>query len=556
MEREEARRVVMFAAVLTVLAAAFGLMAHWQIVTTGMMRPAANNIYLRMYGFFERPFLLLLGAFAIATLGVLAWTGRRTAQDGGLDRLSPPSGRGLLLVALAVGVVGFATTHLVFHQLLFSMDEFGADFQARLFARGTYLTTVPWPWRSVGKAIAPVYVGFDPETGRWLSQYLPIYALLKTPFLVLGASSLLNPLLSALAIMMLAVVARRLWPGEGLRPWIAVALLATSSEFIVTSGTGYSMPAHLLLNLIWLWLYLRGDARSWAAALVVGVLALGLHNPFPHALFVAPFLLRLLRDRRWSRVGAAALAYGIGGAAFLSWLRFVYPVARGDDGGLLSLFALPGIAATWLQLVNVSVLLTWHAPVFAILVFVAVLRPRRLDPVLADLAFGVLFTFVFFSFFPSTQGHGWGYRYAFQVLGSLCLLAAAAVPSVRAALGDVATRRLIAAGLAVALLFQIPLRLRETRQFVRPFATAYDYVRSRDALVVLVSGDSIWYGRDLIRNDPFLERPIVVSLGALAPGSAEMIERTYPGRVVRVTDGELLRLGMTPWNRHPRVQRR
>lgn len=548
-----ASQVVMGAALLTTSLAAFGLLAHWQITTTAMFQPSSNNIFLRLYGLYERPYLVLLGLFAISTLGALAWAGRTSVAEPAPDRLTPPTGRALLLLALFVGVIGLVTTRLVFHGFTFSMDEFGAEFQARLFARGTYAATLPWPWRSVGTALTPVFIGFDPASGRWLSQYLPMYALLKAPFLALGASSLLNPLLSALAILVLACVARRIWPAEGLRPWVAVGLLATSSELLVTAGTGYSMPAHLLLNLVWLWLYMRGDARSWGAALAVGVIALGLHNPFPHALFVAPFLLRLMRERRWSRVGSAALVYGFGVAVFLSWMRSVYPVARGANGGLLSLFAPPDLFVTWLQLVNVSVLLTWHAPVFAILLLAAVLRPWRLEPLLADLAAGALLTFVFFAFFPSTQGHGWGYRYAFQVLGNLCLLAAAAVPMMRAALGDVPTRRVLSVGFALALVVQIPLRLQETERFVRPFVAGVDYVRSRDALVVLVSGDSIWYGRDLIRNDPFLEAPIVMSLGALAPGSAEAIERTYPGRVVRVSDAELLRLGMTEWKRHQRA---
>ncbi|WP_332699641.1 hypothetical protein, partial [Halalkalibacter lacteus] len=92
-----------------------------------------------------------------------------------------------------------------------------------------------------------------------------------------------------LSVVLLAAIARRLWPDEGLRPWMALAFLVTSSEVLMTSGTGYSMPAHLALNLLWLWLYQRGDARSWGLALAVGVLALGLHNPMPHALFVARF---------------------------------------------------------------------------------------------------------------------------------------------------------------------------------------------------------------------------------------------------------------------------
>src|SRR5688572_33310947 len=98
----------------------------------------------------------------------------------------------------------------------------------------------------------------------------------------------------------------------------------------MTGGTGYSMPAHLALNLLWVWLYQRGDARSWGVALVVGVLALGLHNPIPHALFVGPFLIRLVRERRWERLVPALVVYAAGSALWLAWLRMANPWARPD----------------------------------------------------------------------------------------------------------------------------------------------------------------------------------------------------------------------------------
>ena len=157
--------------------------------------------------------------------------------------------------------------------------------------------------------MTPIFSTYHPETGEWVSLYLPGYALLKAPFVLLGAGVLLNPLLTAgTVVVMTSAVARRFWPDEGLRPWVAILALVVSSQFILVSGTGYSMPAHLFLNLLWLWLYQRGDARSWAAALAVGVVAFGLHNPFPHALFIAPFMLRLLATgagedwprRQWS----------------------------------------------------------------------------------------------------------------------------------------------------------------------------------------------------------------------------------------------------------------
>jgi hypothetical protein len=175
----------------------------------------------------------------------------------------------------------------------------------------------------------------------------------------------------------------------------------------------------------------------------------------------------------------------------------------------------------------------------------AIAQPRRMTDTQADLALGVLITLGFFAFYPATQGHGWGYRYAYQVLGNLCLLAAAGVPLIVDLLGVRMTKWWLVAGLAVALVIQIPLRMRDTERFVRPFAAGNDFVHSRDATVVLLWANPIWYGRDLVRNDPFLRQPVVVQAERLAPSLIADLKRLYPGRVVDVTERDLLRLGMT-----------
>jgi hypothetical protein len=449
-------------------------------------------------------------------------------------------------VALAVTALGVATTHLVMHDLLLSMDEFSVDFQARIFARGESAAVVPWPWRSIGPALEPIFVSFDAASGTWRSVYLPVYALLKAPFVAIGAGTLLNPLLTGLAVIALGLAARRLWPSERLRPWVAVALLATSSEVIVTAGSGYTMPAHLLANVAWLWLALRGDRWSWAGALLVGALALGLHNPFPHALFVAPFLLRLLRERRWGRLASATFTYGTASVCWLVFLQHVRPSAQGESPPLLSVFAWPDIATALLHGMNLSLLLTWNAPIMAILALFVLLRLRRSPPVIVDLAAGVVITLLFFVLFPSTQGHGWGYRYVFQVLGSLALIAAEATPELVTALGVRPARGWLVAGVALALVVQLPLRLVQTERFVRPFAAGVAYVHSRPEPIVLMRGESLWYGSDLIRNDPYLASPIVLRRNALTPSAIEQIDRAFPGRVYTLPDSELLRLGMTP----------
>ena len=545
-----ARRSVRLALALTAAVGVFGLVARHDMLVWGLVRPGPVNVYFRLYALHEPVPLLLLLGWTIVTALVVRGRTRGAAGDAMIERMRAPSARVVAAVALVVFGVALATWYGVHHATLLTMDEFTSDFQARIIARGKLEATIPAEWQPYVEALSPVFTAYQGLAGNWVSQYLPGYALMKTPFLLLGLGAVLNPLLSALSVALLAAIARRLWPDEGLRPWLALGFLVTSSELLMTSGTGYSMPAHLALNLLWLWLYLRGDARSWGWALAVGVLALGLHNPMPHALFVAPFLIRLLREKRWQRAGAAVIAYGLGSALWFSWLRMANPLARPDGPGLFTMFAWPNRLAFWLQTTHVSLLMTWHAPLFGVLALIGIARARRLDPVLRDVALGVGLTLGFYLFFPLTQGHGWGYRYAYQVLGSLSLLAAAGAPSLVAAAGARRAQWLLAGSFALAVLVQVPLRFAQGERFIRPYAAAYRHVLAKPVDVVVVHADSVWYGRDLIRNDPFLrDQPVVLNASLLTPQMYATIVRTHPGRVVDVSSSELLALGLTLWAR-------
>ena len=544
-----ARRLVWMGLWITLLVGVFGLVARAQMIAWGLVFPGPVNVFFRLYTFHEPLPLLLLVAWMVAAAVVMTRPAAVVERGTWIGRLSAPSARVAGVVAALVFVVALVTWYRVHHAVLLTMDEFTSDFQAQILARGELRATVPEEWRPYLDAMAPVFTAHRDLNGGWLSQYLPGYALMKAPFVLTGLEVLLNPLLAALAVVVLGAIACRLWPDEGLRPWMALAFFVTSSEVLMTSGTGYSMPAHLALNLLWLWLYQRGDARSWGFALTVGVLALGLHNPMPHALFVAPFLVRLVRDRRWPRVAAAVVAYGAGSLLWIAWLRMANPFARPDGPGLFSMFALPNALAFWLQTVNLSLLFTWHAPLFGALAVIGVARARRLGPLLTDVALGVALTLMFYLFFPLTQGHGWGYRYAYQVLGSLALLAAAGTPSLVAAVGARRAQGLLVASFATALVVQVPLRFVQGERFIRPYAAAYRHLASRPARVVLVYEDSIWYGRDLIRNDPYLHGPVVLAARMLTPQGRAAIEAAHPGQVMEVRNRELLGLGLTPWIR-------
>jgi hypothetical protein len=135
-----------------------------------------------------------------------------------------------------------------------------------------------------------------------------------------GPGALVNPLLAAISILSLAGASTRLWPGDARRGRLAILYLATSTQFLLVSMTPDAWAAHLSVNLLWLYLVLRDDRFGLAAAPWVGVAALGLQNPLPHALFAAPFLLRVLRTRRIGWIAYYTAAYGAGALAFYRWM--------------------------------------------------------------------------------------------------------------------------------------------------------------------------------------------------------------------------------------------
>ncbi len=104
----------------------------------------------------------------------------------------------------------------------------------------------------------------------------------------------------------------QIWPNEKENALVAVLLLAASAQFLLMAMTSYAMSAHLALNTIWLWLYSRPERRRFYLAPVVGVLAIGLHQPIVHALFVAPFLFRLgFRSENGARSRFMVIIYSV-----------------------------------------------------------------------------------------------------------------------------------------------------------------------------------------------------------------------------------------------------
>ena len=534
-------------AILMAVLCASGLAIVRRIGVGGVLnRGTGVNTFFEQYRRHEPVFLALMAIFALgAALIARRARGTDTAVDSTAARMAT-LGRGrLVVVSLVVFVLAAAGAWLVMRAYPLAMDEYVAAFQARVFAAGRVSVPLPEDWKQLGWALKPVFVVYDPDKQIWLSAYWPVYGLLRALFLFAGPSgdTLLNPVLAALSVPLVYACARRLWPNDSSRAWLAVAFLVLSSQFLFMSMTAYAMPAHLCINLLWLYAFLRGDRRGWLAAPIIGAIALGLHNPFPHALFVAPFLLQLLERRRWGWTAYFAAVYLAGIAVWFAWAQAV--TAASEGGSLLSVFARPGLLMLAVQELSLTIVLSWQTPLLAILLVWVAASWRALTTDEQCMAAGVVLVFAFFLFFPSTQGHGWGYRYTYSMLGSMALLGTSGFERMKRALGSALANRLVVASAVATIVVQWPVRAWQIEHYVRPFSRVHEYVSHLDADVVIVDPTTSWYGIDLIRNDPFLrDSPKTLSAYFLRPADRRMLAARFGDRVHLLEASEIAQFGI------------
>ena len=422
-----------------------------------------------------------------------------------------------------------AGASLVYRHFGLAMDEFMAEFDARILAGGKLLASVAPDWRAYVPALQPIFRLELPENAYWSSLYLPMNAAIRAVFVLLGTPASEGVVLAGVAILALFGVARRLWPDRPDAALVGVLLLVCSSQFLITAMTPYSMTAHLALNMVWLWLFLRDTRTSHAAAAGIGFVACGLHQVVFHPLFAAPFVLSLAMARRWKLASWYGAAYAVSGLFWILYWSFVLraanvPMARSADVGIG--FLVERIASivdlspsgVFLMGLNLMRFLAWQSPLAIPLAMVGLFAAQKRNGTLVSLVAGMALTLIAMLVLMPFQGHGWGYRYLHGFLGGLSLMAAQGwIALTDRGVGASRTAGLaFAANVAVALVVLLPWRAEQVHAFVTPYASAVAAIERTDADVVLVDPTDIWYGEDLVRNDPFLRaRPKVLSLPRL-----------------------------------------
>jgi hypothetical protein len=547
--REVARR---WGFILGLHVLATAVMVGWKIASLRQLGPGQE---------YESPFFHAmatsdwLGAvIATAFLAAAPLVPRRLdplAQRfvAGIARRTPAIAAGVVLV---LGVC----TQLVHRNYPYSMDEYAATFQAEVFAAGQ--TSGQWPPYAAPLMVSPLFASgqffyCNYDTGRIISQYWPCHALLLAPFAFADAAWALNPLLAGVAIVLIGSLARCFAGDRG--AGVAVLFTLTSPVFYAYGISFYSMMSHLVANLLYARLLVRPTPGRSAAAGLIGGFALALHNPFPHALFAAPWIVWLLFSRRWvpaALVVACSLTVfsGIDGA----WNRTKDSVldppttvvvsadeqAARDRAGApthvwwefasrtystvrsLSVPTLSGaVAGRTYSLVRE---VAWDAPGLIGLAILGCMLGRH-GPASA-LAGSAVCTLAGYAFAPFDGGLGWGSRYMFSAWSALPVLAAVAVV-MSAKAGQSLARWAVSAAVGSALVC-VPLRLFEIRSFidsnlrgspghlVRTTATDPDRV-----WVFLAGGDDA--RQDFIRNDPLFRHGPFILYGQGQPQDGKNI---------------------------------
>lgn len=505
--------------------------------------PDPRFFFNAFYVLFARnePAGLTIVALFSSLAAIFFFRERQAEQDKEIAWMSSPQ---WLCGSVALFVLLFTAfgSHFVFHDYLLTADENLADFQAKIFLHGKIQAEVPAAFLNAVRVIKPTYVEYFSATHLWNATYLPVYAAMRALFQSVNLQVLLNPFLAAVTVLALYGTTQNIWPESKTNALVAIGLLVSSSQFLLMSMTAYAMPAHLALNTTWLWLYSRPDRRAFYLAPFVGVLAIGLHQPIVHALFVLPFLFRLVFQRRWRAVLIFGGIYLAGCFIWFWWsMRYRSHDANGAVGSILKLVN-PQMAIV--QPMNLLLVIGWASLATPLLATMGLGRFFKVRPVLQDAILSCVLTFGFYYFFYLDQAHGWGYRYFHGALACFVLVAVAGFDQLSILAGPRRARAFVASGVIASLLIQLPLRCIQAESFVRPYARTAALVHSMPQDIVGINPRDAWYVADLIRNDPFLEqRPIVVALYNLTPPEIAALKAKGTARFI--TRDQLDRLGLS-----------
>lgn len=465
------------------------------------------------------------------------------AFAGSFQKLDLPEPSRLVLALAALTVVAFcyAGHYLVLDGFDLTRDEQMVTFDAWIFGNGALVWPLPPEWQGEASALNLMFMLPNQHPVAWVSAYLPGNAMLHAAIGRISDQALTAPLLTGLSLPLIWSIGRKLWPDDPTAAVIPAILLLTSGQVLLNGMTTYAMAAHLLFNLAWFRLFLANRTGTDAAALVIGWFATGLHQPLFHPLFVAPFMLILLLERRWGRLAIFGMGYAAIGLFWLSWPVQMTALVSGADAtaGAASgsdyvtrlLDALAGNSGH-LPLLGANLLrfMTWHNVALLPLIFAAGSMIRR-DRMAGALALGLLLPIGVLTVILPWQGNGFGYRYVHPALGNALLLAGYGWR--RLAPLHTRLRPAFAAASLATLLIMAPMWLALSHARYAPYARASAAIDVSGAdYLVLDRGRGISYGSMVFNRPDLSNRPLRLAADSIRDPAALAERICQPGTTV------------------------
>ena len=438
----------------------------------------------------------------------------------------------LLLSLATLFLVGWIGTQWVFHGYLLSRDEQIAVFDQEIFAHGRLFWPIPVEWRPFVDAFNRLFLLPIGANEFWVSGYLPVHSAFRALMEVIGIADLSSPIMAALSGLGLWIVARRLWPDSNRTVVIALLLLVTSSQVLITSMTAFSMNMHLALNLIWLALFLADRRQTHILAVVVGFFATGIHQPLFHPLFVLPFLLLLMRQRRWRLLAFYCVAYAAISSFWLAWPIWIAshgtsPASAIRCGStvctlhvsffdrLIAVVSPFDLQHLWMTGANVLRFICWQHPLLVPLALFGAISCWRSEPLVQALAIGFVLPIIVMAIILPWQGVGWGYRYVHPVLGNAILLACYGFRRIE--MGGLSMQRPLAITTAAALVL-VPVHAWMVTRFAAPFVALHKDILAMPGDVVIVDTELVPYAPSFVLNRPDLaNRPKLMIAAFVEP---------------------------------------
>jgi hypothetical protein len=422
----------------------------------------------------------------------------------------------LVLVGSVLGLI-YAGHYWILAGYNMSRDEQMAVFDTQIFSGWRLVQPLPQIWQGHADALNLKFMLPVEQPVAWISAYLPVHSMIRSIVGLATDTAVSGALFTAVGAFALWKCTRLIWPEDRDAGLIATLLYLGSGQVIISGMSAYSMPAHLALNLLWLWCFLINKRSIDILALLIGFFATGLHQPLFHPLFVAPFILIMLHDRNWRRA-----AIFIAGYAAICWFWMAWPIWMKDlVVGSQSVTAIVGTDylsrliqalqrgndARWANMgANLLRFFAWQHMLLLPLVGLGFTVIRR-EPLVAALAASlVLPIFVFLLILPA-QGHGFGYRYLHGLIGSAILIAMFGWKKL--APGHAGLRTPLLLSTLGGFLLVLPIQAWMAHSFYAPFAAADRQIENSRADYFIIGDQDSPYSGDLVINRADLSnRPI------------------------------------------------